>query len=106
MYDELISYDVKKPKFKKKDFKYLKGTQCWDTVKLAHSAYNDSWASIREERADQHVQMMEMIDLMAELEFDPFFSGNNNARADFLKFMQTPYQNNDRFLGAESDQIP
>jgi hypothetical protein len=47
-----------------------------------------------------------MIDLMAELEFDPFFSGNNNARADFLKFMQTPYQNNDRFLGAESDQIP
>ena len=26
MYDELISYDVKKLNFKKKDFKYLKGT--------------------------------------------------------------------------------
>jgi len=77
MYEELMRLSEKKPKFKKKDYKYLKGTDCWTSVQDIHTMYNESWTGIRDTRADMQVEMMDMVDLMAELDFDPFNSGNS-----------------------------
>jgi len=101
IYEDLGVLGAKKEPFRKKDFKYLKGTECWDSVKVLHKMYNESWTSIREERAELQVEVMDMIDLMSELAFDPFSSGNNQDRKDFFKFMRTPYQN-----GAQGSRNP
>jgi len=47
-----------------------------------------------------------MVDQMEDLEFDPFFSEDNSARKDFVKLMQTPYQDQDLFLREEPGRIP
>jgi len=87
-----LNFD-KKPAFRKRDFNYLRGTECWDTVKDLHALYNESWTSIREQRAEVQLELLNIVDLMEELDFDPFYSGDNRARSEFLRFMQTPYEN-------------
>lgn len=37
MYEDLGELSVRKPKFKKKEFKHLKPSQCWNAVKDLHS---------------------------------------------------------------------
>jgi len=103
LFEELTVHETKKPKFKKKDYNHLRGTGCWESVKALHTMYNESWTSIREERSEVHLDMMELVDLMDELDFDPFSSGENQARKDFLKFMRTPYQNGAQISGDPGD---
>lgn len=72
IFEEIMQLKEKKPKFAKKDFKYLKGTDCWQSVKDIHKTYTDSWKEIKEVRNEIKGEVMEMVDVMDELEFNPF----------------------------------